>query len=69
MRISEAISLVCSVSVLSLVAILFMAGCGFRVSTSDFPVFKLSDAPETKTAQNAERVIGLSTADLARKRN
>lgn len=53
MRIAKAISLVCSVLVLSsMVAALFVAGCGFRVSTSDFPALKLSD--ETKTAHEVD---------------
>jgi len=55
MRISKAISLICSVSVLSLVAILLMAGCGFKVSTSDFPAFRLPNASGTMPAQYAER--------------
>jgi hypothetical protein len=55
MRVSKAISVVCSALVLSLVtAVLFVAaGCGFRVSTQDFPVLRLSN--ETPTAQEAER--------------
>jgi hypothetical protein len=48
MQIAKAINLVCSVLVLSsIVAVLFMAGCGFRVSTSDFPVLKLSNEAAT----------------------
>jgi hypothetical protein len=55
MRISKAISLVCSVSVLSLVAILFVVGCGLRVSTSDLPAFGFSNTSGTMTTQYAER--------------
>jgi hypothetical protein len=55
MRIAKAIGLICAVSVLSSLALLIVAGCGFRVSTSDFPVFKLSSESGVQTAQDAER--------------
>ncbi len=46
MRVSKAINVFCSLLVLSsVVAVLFVAGCGFRISASDFPVLKLSNEP------------------------
>ncbi len=52
MQISKAISLVCSLFVLSLFAILLVAaGCGLRVSSTDFPVLKLSTETRANQAQ------------------
>jgi hypothetical protein len=51
MRIAKALGVICAMALLSLTILLFVAGCGFRVSTSDFPVLKLSN--ETATVQEA----------------
>jgi hypothetical protein len=54
MRIAKAIGLICAVSVLSSTALLIVAGCGFRVSASDFPVLRLSSST-AQINQDAER--------------
>jgi hypothetical protein len=61
MRVSKVIALICALSVLSSVAFLFVAGCGFRVSASDFPVLKLANETGSKTTQSAPTVIRTST--------
>jgi hypothetical protein len=54
MRIAKAIGIICAVSVLSSTALLIVAGCGFRVSASDFPVLRLSSST-AQIDQDAER--------------
>jgi hypothetical protein len=46
MRFVNALTVICAIFALSLFPALLLASCGLRVSSADFPVFKLSSEPK-----------------------